>query len=129
MFGYPRTSADLDDEDDLGPHDVLNSEEIPSGPESPQARTARMRREAARRARESRERARLAAEADRAVVDALYRVSWDIRCGHAVHGRTVPDPAIQMSMIAKEAYRLLVERGYHRHVAGENIKRRLARRS
>lgn len=129
MFEYPRTDDDHDDEDDVGAHDVLRAEEIPNGLESPQARAARSRREAARRARESRERARLAAEADRAVVDALYRVSWDIRCGHADHGRTVPDPAIQMSMIAKEAYRLLVERGYHRHVAGESIKRRLARRS
>ncbi|MBY0251593.1 MAG: hypothetical protein K2X54_09465 [Methylobacterium organophilum] len=129
MFGFPRTADDHDDEDDVGAHDVLRSEEIPDGLESPQARAARSRREAARRARESRERARLAAEADRAVVDALYRVSWDIRCRHAVHGRTVLDPSIQVSLITKQAFRLLVERGYDRHVAGESIKRRLARRS
>lgn len=128
MFGIPRTADDLDDEDDLGPHDLLGSEEIPNGLESPQARTARMRREAARRARESRERARLAAEADRAVVDALYRVSWDVRCGHAVHGRTEVDPAIQVSLITKQAYRLLVERGYSREVAHDLLKARLARR-
>lgn len=133
MLGSYRSPADQfldDDEDDVSPHDgdLLRSEEIaPAGMESPQARTARLRREAARRARESRERRSLAAEADRAIVDALYRSSWDIRCGHAVHGRTVLDPAIQVSLITKEAFRLLVERGYPRHVAGESIKKRLAR--
>lgn len=135
MLGSYRSAvADefLDDEDDVSPHDdgdLLRSEEIPAnGLESPQARTARLRREAARRARESRERRSLAAEADRAVVDALYRVSWDIRCGHAVHGRTVLDPAIQVSLITREAFRLLVERGYPRHVAHDLLKARLARR-
>lgn len=132
MLGSYRSPADefLDDEDDVSPHDgdLLRSEEIPAGMESPQARAARMRREAARRARESRERRSLAAEADRAVVDALYRTSWDIRCGHAVHGRVVLDPAIQVSLITKEAFRLLVERGYPRNVAHDLLKARLARR-
>lgn len=127
MFGIPRTADDLEEEDGFGPHDLLRSEKIPYGLESPQARAARSRREAARRARESRERARLAAEADRAVVDALYRVSWYIRSGHAVHGRVVLDPAVQVSLVTKEAFRLLVERGYSREVAHDLLKARLAR--
>lgn len=134
MFGYRRTSDNdldfLDAEDEVGPpDDPVKSEEIPhAGMESPQARSARLRRDAARRARESRERRSLAAEADRALVDALYRSSWDIRCGHAVHGRTVVDPSIRMSDVARLAFALLVERGFPRHVAHDALKARIARR-
>lgn len=132
MLGSYRSSDfDLiDDEDDVSPHvgDLLKSEEIADPAlESPQARSARLRRDAARRARESRERRLLASAADRAIVDALYRVSWDVRTGNARNGEDSTDPRLRLSDIARLAHFFLVERGYGRRVAGENIKKRLAR--
>ncbi len=83
----------------------------PEPTETPQARAARLRRDAARRSREHRERAKLAADTDAALVDAMLRVSRIAREAAAREGRPSLDTPFTLGSVAKLAFARLRTKG------------------
>ncbi|AWB22587.1 MULTISPECIES: hypothetical protein [Methylobacterium] len=119
------------DADDVTAADLLFDDEReeldgpPEPAETPQARAARLRRDAARRSREHRERARLAADTDAALVDAMLRVSRIAREAAAREGRPSLDTPFSLGSVAKLAFVRLRKKGIPAESAKASILARL----